>query len=93
MAGAKEIDEFFHNSVEPWAGSMAGAKGASGHRDEFFEHHAVVVIGAGWAGLSVGYKLREAGIGHVILERARVCETWRTQRWDSGEGVPGELRP
>ena len=47
------------------------------------EHHAVVVIGAGWAGLSVGYKLREAGIGHVILERARVCETWRTQRWDS----------
>lgn len=47
------------------------------------EHHAVVVIGAGWAGVSVGYKLRQAGIDHVILERNRVCETWRTQRWDS----------
>lgn len=47
------------------------------------EHHQVVVIGAGWAGLSVGYELRRAGIEHVILERKRVGETWRTQRWDS----------
>lgn len=47
------------------------------------ERHEVVVIGAGWAGLSVGYMLGMAGLDHVILERGRICETWRTQRWDS----------
>lgn len=47
------------------------------------EHHDVVVIGAGWAGLSVGYVLGQAGIDYVVLDRKRVCETWRTQRWDS----------
>lgn len=47
------------------------------------EYNEVIVIGAGWAGLSVGYTLDLAGIDHVILEKSRVCETWRTQRWDS----------
>lgn len=47
------------------------------------EHNEVVVVGAGWAGLSVGYALSKVGIDYIILERNRVCETWRTQRWDS----------
>lgn len=47
------------------------------------EHREVAVIGAGWAGLSVGYELGRAGIDYVILERNRICETWRTQRWVS----------
>src|SRR5262245_37846023 len=43
----------------------------------------VVVIGAGQAGLSVGYHLKKANIPFVILERnARVGDTWR-MRWDS----------
>jgi putative flavoprotein involved in K+ transport len=42
-----------------------------------------VVIGAGWAGLGVSRGLRQAGASHVVLERARIGETWRTQRWDS----------
>jgi putative flavoprotein involved in K+ transport len=42
-----------------------------------------VVIGAGWAGLGVSFHLRQAGIDHVVLERARIGETWRSQRWDS----------
>lgn len=47
------------------------------------EHHEVVVIGAGQAGLSVGYHLRRKGIDHVILEGAsRVGDVWRN-RWDS----------
>lgn len=41
----------------------------------------VAVIGAGWAGLSVSYGLRQAGRRHVVYERARIGETWRTQRW------------
>jgi putative flavoprotein involved in K+ transport len=43
----------------------------------------VVVIGAGQAGLSVGYHLKCRGIDHVILDAAsRVGDVWR-QRWDS----------
>ncbi|MBI5157510.1 MAG: NAD(P)-binding domain-containing protein [Acidimicrobiia bacterium] len=43
----------------------------------------VVVIGAGQAGLAVSRRLQVLGIDHVVLERGRVAETWRTQRWDS----------
>jgi putative flavoprotein involved in K+ transport len=42
-----------------------------------------VVIGAGHAGLAVSYRLREAGIEHVVLERGEIGESWRSQRWDS----------
>ncbi len=41
-----------------------------------------VVIGAGQAGLSASYHLSQAGREHVVLERGRVAETWRTKRWD-----------
>ncbi len=43
----------------------------------------VVVIGAGWAGLGVSHGLRHSGISHVVLERGRIGETWRSQRWAS----------
>jgi putative flavoprotein involved in K+ transport len=47
------------------------------------ERHDVVVIGAGQAGLSVGYHLKRRGIDHVILEGApRIGDVWRN-RWDS----------
>ena len=42
----------------------------------------VAVIGAGQAGLALSYELTHAGIEHLVLERARVGESWR-QRWDS----------
>ncbi|MEI9421541.1 NAD(P)/FAD-dependent oxidoreductase [Mesorhizobium sp. Cs1299R1N1] len=41
-----------------------------------------VVVGAGWAGLGVSYWLARKGLRHSILERGRIGETWRTQRWD-----------
>lgn len=43
----------------------------------------VVVVGAGQAGLNVSYLLSRAGIDHIVLERGRVGESWRSQRWDS----------
>lgn len=47
------------------------------------KRHDVVVIGAGQAGLSVGYHLKRKGIDHVILEGAsRIGDVWRN-RWDS----------
>jgi putative flavoprotein involved in K+ transport len=43
----------------------------------------VIVIGAGQAGLSVGYHLAKRGVPFVILDaHARVGDAWRT-RWDS----------
>ena len=42
-----------------------------------------VVVGAGSAGLAVSHALSHAGIPHRVLERGRIGETWRTQRWDS----------
>ena len=41
-----------------------------------------VVVGGGQAGLAVSRELTRAGVGHVVLERGRVGETWRG-RWDS----------
>ena len=43
----------------------------------------VVVVGAGQAGLGIGYELQQSGLDFVILERGRIGETWRSQRWDS----------
>ena len=42
-----------------------------------------IVIGAGQAGLAASYHLTQAGIEHVVLERGRIGETWRSQRWAS----------
>lgn len=42
-----------------------------------------VVIGAGHAGLAVSRLLTDAGHDHVVLDRGRVGERWRSERWDS----------
>lgn len=42
-----------------------------------------VVVGAGQAGLAVSGLLSDRGIAHLVLERGRVGESWRSQRWDS----------
>ena len=43
----------------------------------------IVVIGGGQAGLAMSVMLRERGREHVVLERQRVGERWRSERWDS----------
>src|SRR5215218_9623214 len=42
-----------------------------------------VIIGAGQAGLALSRLLTEARHDHVVLERGRVGERWRSERWDS----------
>ncbi|TGQ34967.1 MULTISPECIES: NAD(P)/FAD-dependent oxidoreductase [unclassified Mesorhizobium] len=42
-----------------------------------------LVIGAGSAGLGVSYFLKRQRRDHQVLDRSRIGETWRTQRWDS----------
>lgn len=47
------------------------------------DQHDVVVIGGGQAGLVMSALLQQRGFEHVVLERHRIGERWRTERWDS----------
>ena len=42
-----------------------------------------LVVGAGQAGVAMSEHLSNNGVSHVILERDRIAERWRTGRWDS----------
>ena len=41
------------------------------------------IVGGGQAGLAMSRCLSELEIDHVVLERGRVAERWRSERWDS----------
>ena len=42
-----------------------------------------IIIGAGAAGLATSRCLTDRGIDHVVIERGRVANSWKTERWDS----------
>jgi putative flavoprotein involved in K+ transport len=42
-----------------------------------------VIIGAGQAGLALSRSLTSAGHEHVLIERGRIGERWRSERWES----------
>ncbi len=41
-----------------------------------------LIIGGGQAGLTMSHALRKRGCPHLVLERGRVAERWRSERWD-----------
>lgn len=43
----------------------------------------VLVVGGGQAGIAMSEHLTQHGIAHVVLERDRLAERWRSMRWDS----------
>ena len=43
----------------------------------------VLVVGAGQAGIAMSEHLGAQGIPHLVVERDRVAERWRSWRWDS----------
>lgn len=47
------------------------------------EQIETLVIGGGQAGVAASAHLTRAGVPHIVLERARIAERWRTERWDS----------
>ena len=42
-----------------------------------------LIVGAGQAGVAMSEHLGEAGVPHLVLERGRIAERWRSERWDS----------
>jgi len=47
------------------------------------KHTDAIIIGGGHAGLAMSRCLTEYAIDHIILERGRIGERWRSERWDS----------
>jgi putative flavoprotein involved in K+ transport len=47
------------------------------------ERVGTLVIGGGQAGVAASAHLQQQGVSHLVLERARIAERWRTGRWDS----------
>ena len=47
------------------------------------EKTEVRVVGAGQAGVAMSAHLSREGVPHLVLERARIAERWRSGRWDS----------
>ena len=47
------------------------------------EYIDTLIIGGGQAGLAMSRCLSDAGTDHVVLERGRIGERWRSERWDS----------
>jgi len=43
----------------------------------------VLVVGGGQAGLAMSEHLGDCGVPHLVLERHRIAERWRSERWDS----------
>ncbi len=46
------------------------------------EQVKTLIIGGGQAGLVMSDMLRRRGLSHLILERGRIAERWRSERWD-----------
>lgn len=42
-----------------------------------------LIVGGGQAGIAMSEHLTRHEVSHVVLERNRIAESWRTARWDS----------
>ncbi len=42
-----------------------------------------LVVGAGQAGIAMSEHLGKSAVPHLVLERYRIAERWRSERWDS----------
>ncbi|MCK9814989.1 NAD(P)/FAD-dependent oxidoreductase [Pseudomonas sp. MAFF 302046] len=56
--------------------NQAGTSAASSFID-------TLIVGAGQAGVAMSEHLSKLGVPHLVLERERIAERWRTGRWDS----------
>lgn len=53
------------------------------HSEHRTEHHEVVIVGAGQAGLSLSWHLTQSGVEHILLERDEITSDWKKRRWDN----------
>src|SRR5690349_20294355 len=41
-----------------------------------------LIVGGGQSGLAMSHMLSQHGRSHLVLERGRIAERWRSERWD-----------
>jgi putative flavoprotein involved in K+ transport len=46
------------------------------------EQVQTLIVGGGQAGLTMSHRLKQRGLAHLVLERHRIAERWRSERWD-----------
>ena len=46
------------------------------------EQVQTLIIGGGQAGLVMSHRLTQRGLPHLVVERHRIAERWRSERWD-----------
>ena len=46
------------------------------------EHIETLIVGGGQAGLTMSHMLSQRECPHLVLERSRIAERWRSERWD-----------
>lgn len=46
------------------------------------EQVETLIVGGGQAGLAMSEQLTRRGLPHLVVERHRIVERWRTERWD-----------
>src|ERR1700750_3262497 len=46
------------------------------------ERVQTLIVGGGQAGLTMSHRLKQRGLAHLVLERHRIAERWRSERWD-----------
>ena len=42
-----------------------------------------LIIGGGQAGLAMSEHLGQRGLSHLVVDRSRIADRWRSERWDS----------
>ncbi len=47
------------------------------------QHHNVIIVGGGQAGLCISYYCQQLGLDHLIMEKNDPMNAWRDKRWDS----------
>ena len=88
-APPEKLREIVEQSRAPLRGLRRAHQRRAGRRQHqrslrrIVRRTTTVIIGAGQAGLAMSHCLSELGIDHVVIERGKLAQRWRSQSWDS----------
>ena len=75
----REVVMFSHDP----SAKLRGASGQTKDEEMPVEKVDTLVVGGGQAGVAMSEHLSRCGVAHLVFERGRIAERWRSERWDS----------